>query len=133
MRLLTKLGANVRIVAPPALMPEKFPVEGISKFDNLEEGIKNCDVIMMLRNQMERMKSGLITSEAAFFDSYGLTKDKMRNAKDTVIVMHPGPINRNVEIADDVADDKNHSVILDQVKNSIPTRMAILDILIGDK
>ncbi len=133
MRSLTKLGANVRIVAPPALMPEKFPVEGIEKFDNLEEGIKDCDVIMMLRNQMERMQSGLISSEAEFFENYGLTKDKMRNAKDNVIIMHPGPMNRGVEIADDVADNKDHSVILEQVKNGIPTRMAVLDILIGGK
>lgn len=133
MILLTKLGANVSIVAPPALMPEKFPVSDVQTFDNLEEGIKDCDVVMMLRNQMERMQAGLIESEQAFFEQYGLTKEKLKNAKDSVLVMHPGPMNRGVEIADDVADDLKNSLILEQVRNGVPTRMAVMDILMKER
>ena len=133
MILLTKLGANVRIVAPPALMPENFPVNDVLTFDNLEEGIKDCDIVMMLRNQMERMQAGLIESEQAFFEQYGLTKDKLKNAKDSVLVMHPGPMNRGVEIADDVADDPDRSLILEQVRNGVPTRMAVMDILMKER
>ncbi len=129
MILLTRLGANVRIVAPPALMPQKFPAEGIKAFDNMKDGLAGCDVVMMLRNQMERMQAGLIKSEAEFFEEFGLTKDKLAYANDGALVMHPGPMNRGVEIADDVADDKNQSLILEQVRNGVPTRMAVMDIL----
>lgn len=129
MILLTKLDANVRIVAPPALMPEKFPAEEIKSFDNMKDGLKGCDVVMMLRNQMERMQAGLIKSEAAFFEEFGLTKEKLAYANEGALVMHPGPMNRGVEIADDVADDKERSLILEQVRNGVPTRMAVMDIL----
>ena len=136
MVLLTKLGAEVHIVAPPALMPEKFPAgsnpEHIQKFENLEDGIKDCDVVMMLRNQMERMQAGLIASEEEFFEQYGLTKEKLANAKDNALIMHPGPMNRGVEIADDVADDPERSMILEQVRNGVPTRMAVMDILMKE-
>ena len=133
MMLLTKLGANVRIVAPPALMPEKFPVEGIESFDNMKDGLKDCDIVMMLRNQLERMQAGLIESEDAFFEEYGLTKEKLAYAKDDALVMHPGPINRGVEIADDIADHKDRSLILEQVRNGVPTRMAVMDILMKER
>lgn len=133
MILLKKLGANVHIVAPPALMPEKFPIEGIQSFDNMKDGLKNCDVVMMLRNQTERMQAGLIKSEAEFFENYGLTKEKLSYANKGALVMHPGPMNRGVEIADDVADDKEHSLILEQVRNGVPTRMAVMDILMKDR
>jgi aspartate carbamoyltransferase catalytic subunit len=132
MILLKKLGANVHIVAPPALMPEKFPAPDIQAFDNMEEGLKGCDVVMMLRNQMERMQAGLIASEEEFFQNYGLTKEKLSFANKGAVVMHPGPMNRGVEIADDVADDKEHSLILEQVRNGVPTRMAVMDILMKD-
>jgi len=137
MVLLTKLGAEVHIVAPPALMPEKFAagvnMDNIHKFDNLAEGIKNCDVVMMLRNQMERMQAGLIQSEAAFFEEFGLTHKKLAHAKPDVVVMHPGPMNRGVEISDEVADDPKHSLILEQVRNGVPTRMAVMDILMKER
>lgn len=137
MILLTKLGTDVHVVAPPALMPEKFPAGAdttkIKKFKDLKEGIKDCDVVMMLRNQTERMQSGLIKSDEEFFKTYGLTKEKLACAKDNVLVMHPGPINRGVEISDEVADDKKHSMILEQVRNGIPTRMAVMDILINSE
>lgn len=133
MILLKKLGANVHIIAPPALMPEKFPAPYIQSFESMEEGLKGCDVIMMLRNQMERMKSGLIASEEDFFEQYGLTHEKLKHANPNAYVMHPGPINRGVEISDAVADDKDRSLILEQVRNGVPTRMAVMDILMKDR
>lgn len=130
MILLTRLGANVRIVAPPALLPQKFPADGIKTFDNMKDGLKDCDVVMMLRNQMERMKAGLIKSEDEFFRDYGLTHEKLAYAKPGAVVMHPGPMNRGVEIDGAVADDPARSLILEQVRNGIPTRMAVMDILL---
>ena len=127
--LLTKLGATVNIVAPPALLPEKLK-DGVQAFDSMEAGLKECDVVMMLRNQYERMEAGLIKSEADFFDQYGLDKEKLAYAKPDALIMHPGPMNRGVEISDDVADDPNRSMILEQVRNGVPTRMAVLDLLL---
>ncbi|MEM6811653.1 MAG: aspartate carbamoyltransferase catalytic subunit [Pseudomonadota bacterium] len=131
MILLSKLGAHIHIVAPPFLMPEKFPISDVTTFDNLEDGIAGCDVVMMLRNQKERMKSGLIESDEQFFNDFGLTKDRLQKAKDNAIVLHPGPMNRNVEIADEVADDLSVSYILKQVENGVFMRMAIMDSLIN--
>lgn len=130
MILLTRLGARVRVVAPSALLPEKFPVTDIETFDRMDTGLKGCDVVMMLRNQKERMAAGLITSEDAFFKEYGLTHEKLAFAKPGAVVMHPGPMNRGVEIAGDVADDPARSLILEQVRNGVPTRMAVMDILL---
>tara|TARA_R110002095_G_scaffold208970_2_gene195076 strand:+ start:4793 stop:5701 length:909 start_codon:yes stop_codon:yes gene_type:complete len=129
-KLLTKMGANVRFVAPQMLMPPKLPAERITCFDNLEDGIKDADVVMMLRIQKERMDRGTIPDEAAYFNNYGLTFERLKLAKKDVLVMHPGPMNRGVEIADDVADDPARSLMKKQVANGIPTRMAILDMLI---
>jgi len=133
MILLRKLGADVHIVAPPFLKPEKFPAEGIKAFDNMKDGLAGCDVVMMLRNQKERMESGLIKSDAEFFRDYGLTYEKLAYAKPHAVVMHPGPMNRGVEIDGDVADDKERSLILEQVKNGVPARMAALDLLLKDR
>ena len=128
--LLSKMGAKVRFVAPEVLMPQKLPVPDIACFDSLEEGIKDADVVMTLRIQKERMDRGTIPNEAAYFNNHGLTFERLKNAKPDVIVMHPGPMNRGVEIADDVADDAR-AMMKRQVANGIPTRMAILDMLIG--
>jgi aspartate carbamoyltransferase catalytic subunit len=133
MILLRKMGVEVHIVAPAMLKPEKFPAEGVKAFDNMKDGLEGCDVVMMLRNQKERMQSGLIESEDAFFRDYGLTYDKLAFAKPHAVVMHPGPINRGVEIDGDVADDKERSLILEQVRNGVPTRMAVMDLLLKDK
>ena len=130
-KLLTKMGANVRFVAPEFLMPKKLPVEGIECFDSLEEGIKDADVVMTLRIQKERMDRGSIPSDAAYFNNYGLTLERLTFAKKDALVMHPGPMNRGVEIADEVADDPTRSLMKKQVANGIPTRMAILDMVIG--
>lgn len=130
-KLLTKMGANVRFVAPQFLMPQKLPVEGIECFDTLEEGIKDADVVMTLRIQKERMDRGSIPSDAAYFNNYGLTLERLAFAKKDALVMHPGPMNRGVEIADEVADDPTRSLMKKQVANGIPTRMAILDMVMG--
>lgn len=129
--LLSKMGAKVRVVAPEMLMPEKMPVEGIPKFTSLEEGIAGADIVMMLRIQKERMERSLIPDDAAFFRQYGLTAERLRHAKPDALVMHPGPMNRGLEIADDVADDPERSLLKKQVANGIPTRMAVLDLLLA--
>ncbi len=129
-RLLSKMGANVRFVAPEFLMPQKLPVEGIECFDSIEDWIEDADVVMMLRIQKERMDRGSIPSDAAYFNNYGLTTERLKHAKKDALVMHPGPMNRGVEIADDVADDPFRSLMKKQVANGIPTRMAILDMVI---
>ncbi len=133
MILLRTLGVEVRTVAPPALKPQKFPAEGITAFDTMKEGLEGCDVVMMLRNQKERMQSGLIESDDSFFAQYGLTHDTLAYAKPTAMVMHPGPMNRGVEIAGELADDAKRSLILKQVQNGVPTRMAVMDLLLTGK
>ncbi len=133
MKLFTKLGAKIHVVAPEILMPEKFPVEGIEKFFSLEEGLKNVDIIISDRIYLERMEGSPIKSEAAYFEEYGLTKEKLSYANDAVIILAPGPIIRGVQLSDDVADDKNSSLILEQVRNGVPTRMAVMDILMKER
>ena len=133
MILLRKMGAEVHIVAPPMLKPEKFPAEGIKAFDNMKGGLAGCDAVMMLRNQKERMTSGLIESDEAFYRDFGLTYEKLASAKPGAVVMHPGPMNRGVEIDGALADDKKRSLILEQVRNGIPARMAVLDLLLKGK
>ncbi len=132
MKLLTKMGVNVRIIAPPILIPEKLPSDKIEKFKSLEDGIKNADVVMTIRPQKERMKSVLIEDES-YFKDYGLTKDKLKLAKDTAIVLDPGPFLRNVQISNDLADDTEQFLYLKQVTGGIATRMAVMDILVRDK
>ncbi len=131
-RLLAKMGAHIRFVAPEFLMPHKLPVDGITCFDALDDGIRDADVVMMLRIQKERMDRGSIPGDAAYFNKYGLTLERLKCAKPDALVMHPGPMNRGVEIADDVADDPARSLMKKQVANGIPTRMAVLDMVMGD-
>ena len=130
MILLSRMGANVRVIAPPALMPQKFPAEGIQTFDSLESGLPGCDIVMMLRLQKERMTAGLIESEQDYFRAFGLTTERLALAKPDALVMHPGPMNRGVEIADDVADHER-SLILEQVRNGVPARMAAMELLLA--
>ena len=130
MILLPRLGVRVRIVAPPALMPQKLS-QGIEKFESLDDGLPGCDAVMMLRLQKERMEAGLVKSDAEYFNRYGLTHEKLALANREAVVLHPGPMNRGVEIADDVADDPRRSLILKQVANGVPVRMAVLDALLG--
>ena len=131
-QLLTKMGAQVRFVAPDFLMPQKLPAEGIACFNTLEEGIADADVVMMLRIQKERMDKAVIPDNATYFNRYGLTLERLAHAKADALVMHPGPMNRGVEIADDVADDPTRSLMKKQVANGVSTRMAILDMVMGE-
>lgn len=130
-RLLSRMGANVRFVAPEFLMPQNLPAEGISCYTTLDEGIENADVIMMLRIQKERMDITRIPSDSSYFNQFGLTLERLDNAAPNALVMHPGPMNRGVEIADEVADDPSRSLMKKQVANGVPTRMAVLDMLIA--
>jgi aspartate carbamoyltransferase catalytic subunit len=107
------------------MIPRDIEKLDVSVFYNLEEAIRDVDVVMMLRIQKERQESGLFPSLREYSKFYGLTRDKLKLAKDDVIVMHPGPINRGIELSSEVADDV-HSVILDQVANGIAVRMAML-------
>ena len=123
---LNILGAKeVRVIAPKTLIPPAIEKMNVIVFHDLEEGVRDADVIIMLRLQRERMESALIPSEKEYFELYGLTAKKLMIASPSAIVMHPGPINRGVEIASDVADG-NQSVILEQVHFGIAVRMAVL-------
>jgi aspartate carbamoyltransferase catalytic subunit len=110
-------------------MPSGVDEFGCEVFDNMAEGLKGCDVVMMLRLQKERMDGGFIPSEREYYHRYGLDAEKLRHAKPDAIVMHPGPMNRGVEIDGTLADDINRSVIQDQVEMGVAVRMACMDLL----
>ncbi len=121
---------DVRVIAPKTLIPTGIEDMGVSVFNDLEAGIRDADVIIMLRLQKERMLGALLPSEAEYYSQYGLTEERLRAAKDDAIVMHPGPINRGVEIESRVADGVR-SVILDQVTYGIAVRMAVMSMVLG--
>jgi len=128
---LKTLGVNdVRVVGPKTLMPADIESLGVRVFDNLDKGLQQVDVIIMLRLQKERMLSASIPSESEYFRRYGLTQTRLRLAKPDAIVMHPGPINRGIEIESSVADS-NQSVILQQVSHGIAIRMAVMAMTLG--
>ena len=129
--LLTLGAAEVRVVGPRTLLPDNFEAMGVRVFHKLEEGIKDCDVVIMLRLQNERMNGALLPSRREYFKCFGLTPEKLQLAKPDAIVMHPGPINRGVEIDSAVADGAQ-SVILPQVTFGIAVRMAVLGIVAGN-
>ena len=121
---------EIRVIAPKTLLPTEVERLGVRPYTNMRQGLKDVDVIIMLRLQLERMQGTLIASEQEYFNLYGLTEDKVALAKPDVLVMHPGPINRGLEIASEVADGP-HSVILNQVTNGIAVRMSIMAIVTG--
>lgn len=121
---------EIRVVGPKTLMPAEIEKLGVRTFNSLEDGIEKADVIIMLRLQQERMRSALLPSGREFFNTFGLTEEKLRVAKNDVIVMHPGPINRGVEIDSRVADSPR-SVILQQVTHGIAVRMAVMSLTMG--
>ena len=130
---LTTLGAaEVRVVGPRTLVPADMASMGVRVFHNLEEGIKDCDVIIMLRLQNERMSGALLPSSQEYFKSFGLTEKRLELAKPDAIVMHPGPINRGVEI-DSAVVDGPQAVILSQVTFGIAVRMAAMSIVAGNE
>ena len=121
---LVKLGAEVRVVGPPTLIPSYIVKAKARTYYNLEEAIEGADVVIMLRIQMERQESEYFPSLREYSRFYGLTREKLKHAKKDVTVMHPGPINRGIELSSDIADDAS-SVILEQVSNGIAVRMAM--------
>ena len=123
---------EVRVVGPRTLVPADLAQMGVRVFHNLEEGIRDCDVIIMLRLQNERMSGALLPSSQEYFKSFGLTPERLQLAKPDAIVMHPGPINRGVEIASSLADGPQ-SVILSQVTFGIAVRMAVMSIVAGNE
>ena len=124
--LLNMLGADINIVAPSNLMPKDLEKFGVNTFTNMKEGVKDCDIVMMLRLQNERMTSSFLSSNREYYEYYGLTPDKLEKAKSDAIIMHPGPMNRGIEIDTKLADDINKSVIKEQVELGVAVRMACL-------
>ena len=123
---LSTLGVEeIRVIAPRTLIPASAEALGVHVYNDMSQGLKDVDVVIMLRLQHERMSAALLPDEHEYYRLYGLTEDKLAVAKPDVMVMHPGPINRGVEIASSVADGP-HSVILQQVTHGIPVRMAIM-------
>ncbi|MDB5382288.1 MAG: pyrB [Rhodospirillales bacterium] len=127
--LLLTMGARVRIVGPPTLIPAEASRLGVEIFHTMREGLAGADVVMMLRLQKERMSGGMVPSSREFFRFFGLDAEKLAYAKPDAIVMHPGPMNRGVEIDSAVADDPVRSVIGEQVEMGVACRMAVLDLL----
>lgn len=130
--LLTTMGAEVRLVGPPTLLPAAFERMGPPVFHDMCEGIKDCDIVMMLRLQLERMQGAFVPSTREYFRYYGLDREKLAHAKPDALVMHPGPMNRGVEIASDLADDLDLSLINEQVEMGVAVRMACLAALLED-
>lgn len=128
--LLTKLGAEVTVGGPRTMMPAQIEKLGVRVAPDLESAIEGADVIMMLRIQVERQNRVLFPSVREYFELFGLTLDRLKGANDDAIILHPGPMNRGVEISSEVADGP-YSVILDQVSNGVAVRMAVLYLLSG--
>ena len=131
--ILSTLGVKeIRVIGPKALMPSNINDLNVNVFHTMEEGLIDVDVVMMLRIQRERMNNKTVPSESEYFKSFGLNQKRLQIAKDDALVLHPGPINRGVEIESEVADGKQ-SVILNQVKNGIAIRMAVMVMMVGKK
>ena len=129
MHLLTTMGSRVRVVGPPTLIPAEAARLGVEVFHDMKAGLAGADVVMMLRLQRERMSGGMVPSAREFFRFYGLDAEKLAHAKPDSIVMHPGPMNRGVEIDSAIADHPTRSVIGEQVEMGVACRMAVLDML----
>ncbi|HTI01946.1 MAG TPA: aspartate carbamoyltransferase catalytic subunit [Acidisoma sp.] len=127
--LLNAMGSTVRVVGPPTLMPSSIAALGVSVFHDMAAGLEGADVVMMLRLQKERMSRNLLPSSREYFRFFGLDAQKLAYAKPDALVMHPGPMNRGVEIDSAIADDPTHSVISEQVEMGVAVRMAVLDML----
>ncbi len=130
--LLTKFGVEVRLIGPPTLVPPELESLGTSVFHDMESGLRDVDVVMMLRIQTERQDKGFFPSTLEYSKYWGLTMERLSKAGKDAVVMHPGPMNRGVEIASEIADSPR-SVILEQVTNGLAVRMAVLYLLGGSK
>ncbi|MEO1281021.1 MAG: aspartate carbamoyltransferase catalytic subunit [Pseudomonadota bacterium] len=129
--VLNALGANVRIIAPSTLLPSRHDRLGGAVFTDMWEGLKDADVVMMLRLQRERMQGSYVPSSREFYHFFGLDHEKLSRAKPDALIMHPGPMNRGIEIASTIADH-SRSVIRDQVEMGVAVRMAVLEALATD-
>ncbi|WP_420416612.1 aspartate carbamoyltransferase catalytic subunit [Pacificispira sp.] len=128
-QLLQIMGARVRLIAPPTLLPPKAERFGVEVFTDMRGGLHDVDIVMMLRLQLERMQGSFVPSVREYFRYFGLDREKLSYAKPDALVMHPGPMNRGVEIDSELADDIDRSLIRDQVEMGVAVRMACLDIL----
>ncbi len=126
--LFNKMGARVRLVAPPTLLPTRVEAFGVEVFHDMKEGLDDVDIVMMLRLQHERMQGNFVPSPREYFEFHGLDYEKLRAARPDALIMHPGPMNRGIEIDSEVADDFNRSVILDQVEMGVAVRQACLEV-----
>ena len=129
--LFGKLGNSIRLVGPATLVPDCFKEFGVEVFNNMRDGLKGADVVMMLRLQKERMDGGYVPSEREYFHFYGLDEEKLSQAKSDAIILHPGPMNRGVEIDSELADDLSRSAIQEQVEMGVSIRMAVIESLIA--
>ena len=127
--LLNAMGARVRVIGPPTLMPKGIERLGVEVFHDMRKGLEGVDIVMMLRLQLERMAGSYVPSQREYFHFYGLDYSKLAHAKPDALVMHPGPMNRGVEIDSAVADDIDRSLIREQVEMGVAVRMAVLDAL----
>jgi aspartate carbamoyltransferase catalytic subunit len=127
---LTKLGANVAVCAPRTLLPIGIEELGVQVFDRIDEALEWADVLNVLRLQLERMQSSFVPSLREYNRIFGITRERVERAPRDLLILHPGPMNRGVEIDSDVADGP-HAVILDQVTNGVAIRMAVLYLLAG--
>jgi aspartate carbamoyltransferase catalytic subunit len=131
--LLKKMGAEVTLVAPSTLMPASPESFGVRLTHDMDEGLRGVDVVMMLRLQQERMQGQFVPSVREYFARYGLSQARLALAKSDALVMHPGPMNRGVEIDGRIADDVEHSVILEQVELGVAVRQAVMELLLCEK
>ena len=131
--LLQIMGARVRVVGPPTLMPTDVDKMGVEVHYSMKTGLKDVDIVMMLRLQTERMQGSFVPSISEYFHFFGLDHEKLKFARPDALIMHPGPMNRGVEIDSEVADDLDRSVIHEQVEMGVAVRMACLEALIGGR
>jgi len=131
--ILQKLGSKINVIGPKKLIPNDINKLNVKVFTNMKEGLKNCDIVMMLRIQKERIVGKIIQNEKEYFNKFGLNYEKLAYAKKNAFVMHPGPMNRGVEIDSKLADDITRSLIQEQVSMGVAIRMACLEILINNK
>ncbi len=130
--LLHAMGARVRVIGPPTLLPSAIERFGVEVFHDMRAGLKDCDIVMMLRLQTERMQGRFVPSLREYFHFFGLDREKLSFAREDALVMHPGPMNRGVEIDSELADDIDRSVIREQVEMGVAVRMACIDLLTRD-
>ena len=126
--LMNMLGAEVNVIAPKTLMPKSIEKLGVKSYTNMKKGLDSCDIVMMLRLQNERMQGSFLPSKREYYEYFGLTPEKLKFAKKNALVMHPGPMNRGVEIDTKLADNINVSLVKEQVELGVAIRMACLKI-----